>query len=223
MKVGQSKKLTKRHLRGATAQKVIDKINCILKDEFSLFYEKVFPKGTIKRGNMSVYDYPNIGNRADLMSFINRGQRNWSSFVLSESELLEEDLKHTLLLCDDTLHIEISIEPRIFNHWYREFPNTVVYDIHINISIIDQNLFLDSLEIEPDETIPEYVDIIGNRIHVGDVVVVGCSNNARLFLDKVKKLTPFSIVLENGSFIKNDEYYKFKIAVVSNVPYDPNK
>lgn len=223
MKVEQSKKLTKRHLRGATAQKVIDKINGILKDEFSLFYEKVFPKGTINHGNISIYDYPNIENRAALMSFINRGQRNWSSFVLSESELLEDDLKHTLLLCNDTLHIEISIKPRIFNPWYKDFPNTSVYDIHVHINVIDLELFLNTLGIEPDKGIPEYFDIIGNRIHVGDVVVVGCSSNARLFLDKVKKLTPFSIMLENGSFIKNDEVCKFKIAVVSNVPYDPNK
>lgn len=223
MKEGQSKKLTKRHLRGVTAQKVIDKINGILKDAFSMFYENVFPKGTIKRGSMSIYDYPHLENRADLISFVNRCTRNWVGFVLSESELIEEDLKHTLLLCDDTLHIEISIEPRIFNSWYKEFPNTLVYDIHVHINIIDLGLFLNTLGIEPNEDIPEYVDIIGNRIHVGDVVVVGCSGNARLFLDKVKKLTPFSIILENGSFIKNDEVCKFKIAVVSNVPYDPNK
>jgi hypothetical protein len=50
---------------------------------------------------------------------------------------------------------------------------------------------------------------------IGDIVCVSCRDAARLYIDKVKNLTPYSIVLENGRCITRKTGYDNELVVVT--------
>ena len=55
------------------------------------------------------------------------------------------------------------------------------------------------------------------QLHVGENVLVS------LYLDKVKKLTPRSIVLENGTNIRYQPEYENKLVIVSDLHFNPSE
>ena len=221
-------KLKASHLRGHTAKKAVIVIN----NEFERFFREYYAKITNGLITYSPEDmfypltyapFPNVSNQSDITQFISRQERSWSNILFIndiDKPVFPKEYTEELLLFNDSLHVLIIITPRTYGH---KPDHSSVYDVRFEATIIDKQGFLDSLCIEPDLSIPHYVDILGNEIHEGDVVVTSAHEGSRLYLDKVKKLTPYSIALENGSNIRYDVDYQMKIAVVSNVPIRKSK
>lgn len=207
------------HIRGTTAVKVTEILNKILFDEFKKFYDEIFTSyklgSKVILGNSRI-DAPWFDNQSDVLHFLHGG-RTWSGIVFSEDEPENYESKnYTRCLLNDTLTIEIKLQPIKYNIWANnnEITSFIAYDVNAKLHVIDRNLLLDSLNIEPDLNIPEYVDVVGNPIHVGDTVVYSNMGSSKLRVSKIKKFSPYSISLMDGSIIKNDKTYSTKLAII---------
>lgn len=221
-------KLKVSHLRGYTAKKAVIAINKEFEKFFREYYIKI-TNGLITYTPKNLFyssayaPFPSVSNQSDITHFISHQERSWTNILFIndiDKPVFPKVYTEELLLFNDSLHMLVRIAPRTYGH---KPDHSSVYDIRFEATIIDKQCFLDSLNIEPNLSIPKYVDIIGNEIHEGDVVVTSAHEGSRLYLDKVKKLTPYSIALENGSSIRYDVNYQMKIAVISDVPIRKSK
>lgn len=218
-------KLKKSHLTGQTA---IQAANIITQEfekvipEFiaSVIGPSITPKECHVSNNRLLH--PVITNRSDLKYFINKGRYEWCTnwWVAKVIATHKDDnVEDFTWMFNDSVRLDVIAE-------YKGNPvawnGTDTYYVHVIVTILDEQKFLDSLGIQPVKDPPRYVDILGNVVHVGDVVVISGHTGARLYLDKVKKLTPRSIVLENGTNIPYRVDYDNRLVVVSDLPYNPN-
>lgn len=217
-------KLKKSHLTGQTA---IQAANIITQEfekiipEFiaSIIGPSITPKECYIRADRLLH--PVITNQSDLKFFINKGRYVWNTnwWVDKVTATHKDDkVEDFTLMFNDSVRLDVSAE-------YKGNPiawnGTDTYYVRVIVTILDEQMFLDSLGVQPVKDPPRYVDILGNEVHVGDIVVISGHTGARLYLDKVKKLTPRSIVLENGTNIRYQPEYKNKLVVVSGLPYNP--
>lgn len=217
-------KLKKSHLTGQTAIQVAN----IITQEFekiipefisSIIGQPITPKECYIRADRLLY--PTITTQSTLKYFINKGRYVWSTnWWVREVTATHKDgkVEDFTLMFDDSVRLDVCAE-------YRGKPatwKTDTYYVKVTLTILDEQKFLDSLGVQPVKDPPRYVDILGNVAHVGDVVVMSGHTGARLYLDKVKKLTPRSIVLENGTNIRYQPEYENKLVVVSGLPYNPS-
>lgn len=217
-------KLKKSHLTGQTA---IQAANIITQEfekvipEFiaSIIGQPITPKECfIIAGRLL---HPTITNQSTLKYFINKGRYVWHTNWFVDEVIAnhkDDKVEDFTLMFNDSVRLDVIAE-------YRGKPatwKTNTYYVKVILTIIDEQKFLDSLGIQPVKDPPRYVDILGNEVHVGDVVVMSAHTGARLYLDKVKKLTPRSIVLENGTNIRYQPEYENKLAVVLDLSYNPN-
>ena len=167
--------------------------------------------------------HPRITNQSDLKFFINKGRLVWNTnWWVSEVTATHKDnvVEDFTLMFNDSVRLDVSAE---YKGKLTHYNCTNTYYVRVIVTILDEQMFLDSLGVQPVKDPPRYVDILGNVVHVGDVVVISGHTGARLYLDKVKKLTPRSIVLENGTNIRYQSGYENKLVVVSDLPYDKSK
>ena len=217
-------KLKKSHLTGRTAIQAAN----IITQEFervipgfiaSVIGPSITPTECYIRADRLLH--PVITNQSSLKFFIDKGRLVWATnWWVDEVTAAHNDAKveDFTLMFNDTVRVYVRAE-------YRGKPATWkvdTYYVHVVVTILDEQKFLDSLGIQPVKDPPRYVDILGNVVHVGDVVAMSAHTGARLYLDKVKKLTPRSIVLENGTNIRYQPEYENKLVVVSDLPYNPN-
>lgn len=217
-------KLKKSHLTGQTA---IQAANIITQEfekiipEFiaSIIGPSITPKECYIRADRLLH--PVITTQSTLKYFINKGRYVWSTnwWVTKVTATHKDDkVEDFTLMFNDSVRLDVSAE-------YKGKPiawdGTDTYYVRVIVTILDEQMFLDSLGVQPVKDPPRYVDILGNVVHVGDVVVMSGHTGARLYLDKVKKLTPRSIVLENGTNIRYQSEYENKLVVVSGLPYNP--
>ena len=218
-------KLKKTHLTGQTA---IQAANIITRE-----FERVIPEFISNMIGPSITPnecfiradrllYPVITTQSTLRYFIDKEQYVWcTNWWVSEVTATHKDdkVEDFMLMFNDSVRLDVRAE-------YRGKPatwKTNTYYVKVTLTILDEQLFLDSLGIQPVKESPRYVDILGNEVHVGDVVVISGSIHARLYVDKVKKLTPRSIVLEGGTNIPYRADYDNRLVVVSDLPYNKSK
>lgn len=215
-------KLKKSHLTGQTA---IQAANIITR-EFervipgfiaSVIGERIIPNKCYVNADRLLY--PIITTQATLKYFIDKGRYVWNTnWWVDEVTATHKDNKveDFILMFNDTIRVDVQAEyagkPATWN-------GTNTYYVKVIITILDEQKFLDSLGIQPVKDPPRYVDILGNEVHTGDVVVVSGGMGARLYVDKVKKLTPRSIVLDGGTNIPYRADYDNRLVVVSDLPY----
>ena len=212
-------KLKVSHLRGATAIKVCAKVSQVLKDAIKSFYKEHI-SNLITGDNDQFFPLITITNQSDLVNFLKPWQdgKKTSGHVYSSTpveQFPQRKFNDFILLFDDTIRIEFELSAEKYEYKYVPFACTWV-SVYIHAICIDRQKFLDALDIEPELDIPEYVDILGNRIYVGDIVCITARETTQLYIDKVKKLTPYSIVLENGGSIAHKSGYDNRIVVVNN-------
>ena len=217
-------KLKKSHLTGQTAIQAAN----IITQEFEkvipgfisdLIGPAINPKECYVRADRLLH--PTVYNQASLRLFINKGRLVWNTnwwvdkVTATHKNNIVEDFT---LMFNDSVRLDVRAE-------YKGkpicWPGTDTYYVQVIVTILDEQMFLDSLGVQPVKDLPRYVDILGNVVHVGDVVVISGHTGARLYVDKVKKLTPRSIVLENGTSIRYQSGYENKLVVVSGLPYNP--
>lgn len=218
-------KLKKSHLTGQTA---IHAANIITREfekvipEFitSIIGQPITPKECYVRADRLLY--PTITTQATLKYFINKGRHVWSTnWWVGKVTATHKDgkVEDFTLMFDDSVRLDVVAE-------YRGKPatwKTDTYYVKVIATILNEQMFLDSLGVQPVKEPPRYVDILGNEVHVGDVVVISGSMGARLYVDKVKKLTPRSIVLEGGTNIPYRADYENKLVVVSDLHFNPSE
>lgn len=218
-------KLKKSHLTGQTAIQAAN----IITNEFekvipefiaSIIGQPITPKECfIIAGRLL---HPTITNQSTLKYFINKGRYVWhTNWLVGEIIATHKDdkVEGFTLMFNDSVKLDVSAE-------YKGIPATCkthTYYVKVIITILDEQKFLDSLGIQPVKDPPRYVDILGNEVHVGDVVAMSAHTGARLYLDKVKKLTPRSIVLENGTNIRYQPEYENKLVVISDLHFNPSE
>lgn len=210
------------HLRGTTAIKVCNLVMQEVEKAMIQFYREHIPNIIAPDKDYSRLPMVRLFNQSDLVSFIQPGPgaRHSCGSIYSSSPVenfLHPKGKDFILLFDDTLRIDIKWEVEPYEYKYVPYAASWT-SVEISMICLDRQKFLDALHIEPDTKIPPYVDILGNTIHIGDVVCITARDTTQLFLDKVKSLTPYSIVLENGRSISYNSEYNNKIVVVSNLP-----
>lgn len=221
-------KLKLSQLRGHTAKRAVIAVN----EEFERFFREYFntvTKGLITYNPEDKYfprnysPFPYVYNQSDLTYFVSRQDKHWSNIIFvkdPDDPIFAKPYTEELLLFNDSMHVLIRITPRTYGH---KPESTSLYDVIFNATIFDKQGFLDSLDVEPDTSIPHYVDILDNEIHEGDVVVVSAHEGSRLYVDKVKKLSPYSITLDGGTHIKYDADYSNKLVVVSDLKSNLSK
>lgn len=216
-------KLKLSQLHGHTAKRAVIAINKEFERFFREYYDRITnglitytPKNVLYSWEYA--PFPRVYNQSDVIHFVRRQDMHWSNILFindTDKPVFPKVYTEELLLFNDSMHVLVRIAPRTYGH---KPDHSSVYDIKFEATIINKQGFLDSLGIEPDLSIPKYVDIIGNEIHEGDVVVTSAYEGSRLYIDKVKKLSPYSITLDGGTHIKYDADYQMKLVVVSNIP-----
>jgi hypothetical protein len=219
-------KLKKSHLTGQTA---IQAANIITRE-----FEKVIPGFIASVIGPSITPercwinadrllYPVITTQGTLRYFIDKGRHVWiTNWWVREVTANHKDdkVEDFTLMFNDSVRLDVIAE-------YRGKPatwaGTDTYYVKVIATILNEQMFLDSLGIQPIKEPPRYVDILGNEVHTGDVVVVSGGMGARLYVDKVKKLTPRSIVLDGGTNIPYKVDYDNRLVVVSDLPYNKSK
>lgn len=209
-------KLKKSQLTGQTAQQVMSKINEELDNTvFSLIEDMI---GPISKDNGAWTRRPSkkdihITSQQTLKYLLRDNgnhERIWLSWWVDEPKV-NTRLNDEVMILNDTVRVDVKIND---NGDSKYTPGKYDYDVFVNISIIQPELFLESTGIEPIQGTPKYVDILGNEIHVGDKVIISYAGHSTLYTDQVKKLTPRFIVLEGGSHIPYNDGYENKLAVV---------
>lgn len=209
-------KLKISHLRGVTSKKVCVLISQILKDTIKSFYKEHIPN-LITGDDDQFFPMITITNQEELIRFLrpsSDGKKiNGSVYSSTPVEQLPyQKLNESILLFNDT--IRVKFEWIAEKYIYKYVPRAASWiKVNIHVTCLDRQKFLDSLNIEPELNVPQYVDILGKPVSVGDIICVSSMNTARLYLDKVKKLTPYSIVLENGGVITYKAGYENKLVV----------
>lgn len=218
-------RLKKSHLTGQTAIQVAN----IITQEFekvipgfisNLIGQPITPKECYVRADRLLY--PVIRTQSDIKYFINKRCHVWgTNWWVSEVTATHKDgkVEGSTLMFNDSVRLDVCAE-------YRGKPatwKTDTYYVKVIASILNEQMFLDSLGIQPVKEPPQYVDILGNEVHIGDVVVISGGTGARLYVDKVRKLTPRSIVLEGGTNIPYRVDYDNRLVVVSDLPYNKSK
>lgn len=219
-------KLKKSHLTGQTA---IQAANIITRE-----FEKVIPEFITNVIGPSITPekcwinadrllYPVITTQSTLRYFIDKGRYVWSTnwWVREVTATHQNDkVEDFTLMFDDSVRLDVIAE-------YRGKPatwaGTDTYYVKVIATILNEQMFLDSLGIQPIKEPLRYVDILGNEVHTGDVVVISGGMGARLYVDKVRKLTPRSIVLDGGTNIPYRVDYDNRLVVVSDLPYNKSK
>jgi hypothetical protein len=209
------------HLRGTTAVKVCNLIMQEVEKVMIQFYREHIPNIIIQDNDYSLLPMVRLFNQSDLVSFLQpwRDAHHSCGYIYSSSPVesfLHPKGKDFILLFDDTLRIDIKWDTEKYEYKYIPYASSWT-GVEVSMICLDRQKLLDALHIEPDTKIPAYVDIVGNPIHIGDVVCITTRDTTRLFLDKVKNLTPYSIVLENGRSISYKAEYDNKIVVISDL------
>lgn len=211
-------KLKISHLRGTTAVKVCIKISQVIKDAITSFYKEHIPNLITGDDGDRFLPLITITNQAELIRFLepSRGGKTLRGSIYSSTpveQLPYQKLNESILLFNDTICIEFKWTAEKYN--YKYVPQAASWiGVDIQVTCLDRQKFLDSLDIEPELEIPRYVDILGKPVSVGDIICVSSMDTTRLYLDKVKKLTPYSIVLENGGSIAYKSGYENKLVVI---------
>lgn len=221
-------KLKITHLHGATSKKVCVFISQILKDTIKSFYkehipnlitgddDQFFPRITEDNEDRFL-PLITITNQAELIRFLRPSSdgKQLRGNVYSSTpveQLPYQKLNESVLLFNDTIRVKFEWTAEKYN--YKYVPRAASWiKVNIHVICLDRQKFLDSLNIEPELNVPQYVDILGKPVSVGDIICVSSMNTVRLYLDKVKKLTPYSIVLENGGVIVYKSGYENKLVV----------
>lgn len=209
-------KLKVSDIRGTTAIKVVSKFNTIVKGAIYEFYRNHIP-GVMVDGIPCITVH--VDNQSDMTRLLrSQTQINFGSVLSSFPIKDAKNVDDFILIFDDTVRIDFKGEPTVYFHRWNpskiwELVKTR-YNMNIKLTILDKQGFLDALDIIPDKSIPKYVDITGKPIHEGDVICVSSGEGSRLYLDKVKKLTPYSITTDNGKVIKNHIGYKNELVVI---------
>lgn len=207
-------KLRISHVRGKIATRICGMLTEAIENALMNFYKEHIPQ------IVSEIMLPMIrfDNQSDITYFLKPrcNERTVSGYIYSSTRvenLPYRKLNDFILLFDDTIRIDIkwTSEKYEYNHVPMAVSKTEVY---ISIICLDRQKFLDSLHIEPDLEIPKYVDILDNVVHEGDIICVSEHEGARLYLDRVKKLTPYSITTDNGKVIKYDDECSNKLVVI---------
>lgn len=212
-------KLKISHIRGATAVKACTKVSQVMKDAIIAFYKEHIPNIVTGGDDTNLLPVITMSNQSELVSFLKpwRDGKEIIGRVYSSTpveQFPQPKFKDFILLFNDTLRIEFELTAEKYDYKYVPFACTWV-GVRIHAICLDRQKFLDALDIEPELEIPEYVDILGNPVSVGDIVCITARETARLYIDKVKKLTPYSIVLENGGSIVNNPGYDNRLVVVT--------
>lgn len=223
-------KLKISHLRGATSKKVYEFVSRILKGTIKSFYkehipnlitgddDQFFPRITEDNEDW-FFPLITITNQTELIRFLqpsSDGKKiNGSVYSSAPVEQLPyQKLNESILLFNDSIRVKFEWTAEKYN--YKYIPHAASWiKVNIHVSCLDRQKFLDSLDIEPELNIPQYIDILGNPVSVGDIICISSMNTPQLFLDKVKKLTPYSIVLENGGRITHKPGYDNRLVVVT--------
>lgn len=217
-------KLKKSHLTGQTAIQAANIITQEFEKVIPEFIASIIGQPIIPKECYVIADrllYPTITTQSTLRYFISKERYVWcTNWWVSEVIATHKNgtIEDFMLMFNDSVRLDVCAE-------YRGKPatwKTNTYYVKVTLTILDEQMFLDSLGIQPVKDPPRYVDILGNEVHVGDMVAMSAHMGARLYLDKVKKLTPRSIVFENGTNIPYRDDYKNKLVVVSNLPYNPD-
>ena len=231
-------KLKITHLHGATSKKVCVFISQILKDTIKSFYkehipnlitgddDQFFPRITEDNEDRFL-PLITITNQAELIRFLRPSSdgKKISGSVYSSApveQFPQQKFNDFILLFNDTVRIDFECTVEKYN--YKYVPRAASWiKVNIHVICLDRQKFLDSLNIEPELNVPQYVDILGKPVSVGDIICVSSMNTARLYLDKVKKLTPYSIVLENGGVIAYKSGYENKLVVCWGTTGQPHR
>lgn len=222
-------KLRLSNLRGNTAKMAILAIN----NEFEKFFKEYFNKitnGLItytpddKYHPINYSPFPSVSSQSDIIRLVRRQDMHWTKIIFvkdHDNMLFVKGYTEELLLFNDSMHVLIRVTPRIPDIYKGYKSNGITsYDIIFNATIFDKQGFLDSLGIEPNMATPHYVDILNNPIRIGDIVCVTTRDTNRLYIDKVKKLTPYSIILENNHNIPNKDGYDNKIIIINDLSFN---
>lgn len=211
-------KLKISHVRGKIATRICVMLTEAVEKALNDFYVEHIPNIVSPHANRLVVPMFRFYNQSDIVGFLQPwgSGRTTAGSIYSRTpvnELPHRKIKDFILLFDDTIRIDIEWTSEEYEYKYVPMAASSI-DVHVSMICLDRQKFLDSLHIEPDLEIPKYVDIIGNIVHEGDVICVSAHEGTRLYLDKVKKLTPYSITTENGKTIKYDADYSNKLVVI---------
>ena len=213
------KKLKISHVRGKLAITICAKLTEAVEKAIYDFYTEHIPGIVSPMKDRMVAPTIRFYNQSDLISFLQPWRQGRSTSGSVYSSVFVEDLPYPkisdiILLFDDTIRIDIEWTAEQYNYKYVSGAASS-FDVEISIICLDRQKFLDSLGIEPELEIPQYVDILGNPVSIGDIICITSRDTTQLYLDKVKNLTPYSIVLENGRSITHKTGYENKLVVVS--------
>lgn len=207
-------KLKISHVRGKIATNICGMLTEAIENALMNFYKVHIPQIVPK----IMLPMIRFDNQSDITYFLKPqgNERTVSGRIYSSipvENLPYQKLDDFILLFDDTIRIDIkwTSDKYEYNHVPMAVSKTEVY---ISIICLDRQKFLDSLHIEPDLEIPKYVDILDNVVHEGDIICVSEHEGSRLYLDRVKKLTPYSITTDNGKVIKYDDECSNKLVVI---------
>jgi len=212
-------KLKISHVRGSTAVKVCAKVSQVMKDAMTAFYKEHVP-GLITGGeDARLLPWIIMSNQSDLTSFLQpwRDGKEIIGRVYSSTpveQFPQQKFNDFILLFNDTVRVDFECTVEKYDYPYVPLAVSWVL-VKAHAVCLDRQKFLDSLDIELELEIPKYVDILGNPVSIGDIVCVSCRDAARLYIDKVKNLTPYSIVLENGRCITHKTGYDNELVVVT--------
>ena len=211
-------KLKISQVRGKIATRICVILTEAVEKAINDFYVDHIPQMVSPREHL-VVPMIRFYNQSDVIRFLQPWGlgRSTAGSIYSRTpveNLPHRKLKDFILLFDDTIRIDIEWTSEKYEYKYVPMASSTT-DVHVSMICLDRQKFLDSLHIEPDLEIPKYVDIVGNIIHEGDVICVSGHDGTSLYLDKVKKLTPYSITTDNGKVIKYDVNYSNKLVVIN--------
>lgn len=206
------------NVRGGTAIKICNLLTAAVEDALCSYYVQHIPGIISPDDERAIVPVIRFHNQSDLIGFLQpwgNGRETCGTIYSSVpyEHLPYRGIKDFILLFDDTIRIDIKWTSEKYE--YRYIPKAVS-SIHVEISMVclDRQKFLDALHMEPDTEIPSYMDITGRRVHEGDVICISRHEGTRLYLDKVKRITQYSIITEDGRHIKHEPGYENKLVVI---------